>query len=261
MPVSRVQSLQRAIQIMDTLEKAGQSLSLRELSEKTNLARSTTHRILSTLLDGGLIDQQTDGKYGLGLRLFELGTSVSMVQDVREMAKPYMQKISTEINESVSLSVLYRGEALIISFVEAQSAFHVVSRVGGRLPMHCTVQGKIMLAYMTKAEVKRILKEHGLEAYTPNTITSYDKLEADLEITRNRGYAIEDSEFHLGLHSVAAPVYDEKGNVRYAFSVVSMFHKVSSPEFERAKNLALTAARDISRKLGYKGDAFQTIPI
>ncbi len=261
MSVIRIQSLQRAIQLIDTLEEVGQPLSLRELSEKTSLPRSTTHRILSTLLDAGWVDQYSDGKYGLGLRIFELGTGVAKIMDIREIAKPYMQKISAEINESVSLSVLSRGEVLILSFVEAQSAFHVVSRVGARLPVHCTVQGKIMLAYMTKAEAKLILKGHGMEAYTLNTITSYDVLETDLEQIRKRGYAIEDSEFHVGLHSVAAPIYDEKGNVRYAFSVVSMFHKVFSPEFEKAKNLALAAAREISRKLGYKGDAFENIPI
>ena len=118
-----------------------------------------------------------------------------------------------------------------------------------------------MLAFMTKSEVKYILKAHGMEAYTPNTITSFDKLEKDLEQIRTRGYAIDDSEFHVGLHSVAAPIYDEKENVQYAFSVVSMFYKVNSPEFEKAKNLALSAAREISRKLGYKGDAFENVPI
>ena len=170
-----------------------------------------------------------------------------------------MQAVSTETNESISLALLTQGEALILSFIESTSAFHVVSRVGAKLPAHCTVQGKIMLAYLPKNEVRRILAEHGMQAYTPTTLRTFEELEPELERIRAQGYAVDNSEFHVGLSSVAAPIYDSKGNVCYSFAIVSMFHRIGSPEFVRATELALAAARDISRALGYDGAAFDHI--
>lgn len=251
-----VQSLRRAIDLLKALEDAKHPLSLHELSTRTALAKSTAHRLLSTMRDADLIEQTPDGRYALGLRLFELGCSAGSTRDVTAIAKPYMQAISHEMNESVSLALLTRGEVLILSFIESTSAFHVVSRIGAKLPAHCTVQGKIMLAHMTRAEVKRILREHGMQVYTPNTLRTFDELEPELDRIRIQGYAVDNSEFHVGLSSVAAPIYDASGNVCYSFAIVSMFHRIGSPEFLRAKDHVLMAARDISRALGYEGNAF-----
>lgn len=253
MSTDSVQSLRRAIDLLETLESAQRPLSLHELSTRVSLAKSTTHRLLSTMRDADLIEQTPDGRYALGLRLFELGCSAGSTRDVTTIAKPYMQAISHEMNESVSLALLTRGEVLILSFIESTSAFHVVSRVGAKLPAHCTVQGKIMLAHMTRAEVKRILREHGMQVFTPNTLRTFEELEPELERIREQGYAVDNSEFHVGLSSVAAPIYDASGNVCYSFAIVSMFHRIGSPEFLRARDHVLMAARDISRALGYHG--------
>ena len=147
----------------------------------------------------------------------------------------------------------------MLSLIESTNAFRVVARTGSRLPAHCTVQGKIMLAHMTRAEVKRILREHGMQAYTTNTYRSYEELEPELRRIREQGYAVDNSEYHAGLCSVAAPIYEENGACAYSFSIVSMLHHTDSPEFLRARNLALIAARDISFALGYRGDAFANV--
>ena len=259
MPTKQVQSLQRAIELLETLEAGQHALSIHELCERTALPKSTIHRLLSTMRDAGLVEQLQDGRYALGLKLFELGCSAGCARNITAIAKPYMQAVSTETNESVSLALLTQGEALILSFIESTSAFHVVSRVGAKLPAHCTVQGKIMLAYLPKNEVRRILAEHGMQAYTPTTLRTFEELEPELERIRAQGYAVDNSEFHVGLSSVAAPIYDSKGNVCYSFAIVSMFHRIGSPEFVRATELALAAARDISRALGYDGAAFDHI--
>lgn len=256
MATDSVQSLRRAIDLLEAIEAAQHPLSLHELSLATSLAKSTTHRLISTMRDADLIEQLPDGRYSLGLRLFELGCSAGSTRYVTTIAKPYMQAISYEMNESVSLALLTRGEALILSFIESTNAnaFHVVSRIGARLPAHCTVQGKIMLAYKTRAEVQHILHERGMLAYTPNTIRTVDELELELERIRIRGYAVDNSEYHVGLSSVAAPIFDADGNVCYSFAIVSMYHRIGSPEFLHAKDHVLMAARDISRALGYKGE-------
>ncbi|OJU11594.1 MAG: hypothetical protein BGN88_04655 [Clostridiales bacterium 43-6] len=254
MPLSteEVKSVEKAITLIETLAEANQSLPLQEISKRTGYAKSTVHRLLSTLRAHDIVEQSTqDGRYLLGIRLFELGCSISNNWDVAAIARPYMQNIANELNESICLSILSRGEALIMSFMESTSAFHVVSKVGSRLPAHCTVQGKIMLSYLSPLQVRHIIREHGMQVYTPNTIHTIEALEAELQLTRERGYAIDNSEFHVGLHSVAAPIFNYSGEAMYSIAVVSMFHPIESSEFQRAKQLVIDAAENISRALGH----------
>ena len=254
MPLSteEVKSVEKAITLIETLAEANQSLPLQEISKRTGYAKSTVHRLLSTLRAHDIVEQSTqDGRYLLGIRLFELGCSISNNWDVAAIARPYMQNIANELNESICLSILSRGEALIMSFMESTSAFHVVSKVGSRLPAHCTVQGKILLSYLSPPQLRHIIRERGMQIYTPHTIHSIEALESELQVTRERGYALDNSEFHIGLHSVAAPILNHAGEVTYSIAVVSMFHSVESPEFQRAKQLIIETAADISHVLGH----------
>ena len=137
MPLSteEVKSVEKAITLIETLAEANQSLPLQEISKRTGYAKSTVHRLLSTLRAHDIVEQSTqDGRYLLGIRLFELGCSISNNWDVAAIARPYMQNIANELNESICLSILSRGEALIMSFMESTSAFHVVSKVGSPAP-------------------------------------------------------------------------------------------------------------------------------
>ena len=254
-----VQSLERAIKILQTLKKAQRPLMLREISDQTGMAKSTVHRLLSTMRDADLIEQGQDGRYTLGMSLFEMGSSAASTRNVTTIARPYMQQISKELGESVSLTLLSHGEALLLSFIESTSPFHVVSRVGSKMPPHCTVQGKLMLAYLPEEDVKRIVSEQGMHMFTPATIQTYEELKDELKKITIQGYAVDDGEYHIGLTSVGAPIYDDSGMVRYCFGIVSMFHRNGSPEFIFAKKRAVEAARDISKALGYQGHAFDEI--
>ncbi len=254
--MEEVKTIEKALRLIDELAAAKEPLTLQALTKRSGYAKSTVHRLVSTLRTHHIVEQSAeDGRYSLGIRLFELGCSVSNSWDVAAIAKPYMLSIASEINESVCLAMVSRGEVLIIDFIESTSMFHVVSRVGAKLPIHCTVQGKIMLAYMSPIQRRHILKDRGMQIYTPNTIHTLEQLEADLLLTRERGYAIDNSEFHVGLHSVAAPILNYEGEPTYSFSVVSMFHPVESAEFKRATQLVLEAAADTSRALGYRPSA------
>lgn len=259
MAANQVQSLKRAIALLKAIDDARRPLTLHELAERTELVKSTVHRLLATLREEDLVEQLPDGRYSLGLHLFEMGCSAGYMRDIVFIARPYMQAVWKQTNESVSLALLSHGEAIVLSLIESTNAFRVVARTGSRLPAHCTVQGKIMLAHMTRAEVKRILREHGMQAYATNTYRSYEELEPELRRIREQGYAVDNSEYHAGLCSVAAPIYEENGTCAYSFSIVSMLHHTDSPEFLRARNLALIAARDISFALGYRGDAFANV--
>lgn len=136
---------------------------------------------------------------------------------------------------------------------DARSNFRVVSEKGSRLPVHCTSQGKLLLAYMPPAQRRSLLRSCDFAAYTPHSHTSLASLEGEMEQILRQGYAIENGELRIGLRSVAAPVFNVAGEAAYAVCVVGMFRRVNSPELERATKLLLDAAERISFELGYRG--------
>ena len=254
MPGNEIQCVVKAVGVLELMARTRRAMSLREIAGEMGLAKSSAHRLLATLRGLGLVEQsRSDGRYALGLHLFELGGAVDSAWHITELARPYLQRVAGETGESVCLSLLHNGEALILDFMESPSAFHVVTRIGATLPVHCTVQGKVLLAYQSGAEVKRILRARGMRAYTPHTICTFEALAAELEAIRAQGYAVCDGEFHVGLTSVAAPIRGGDGRVSYALSVVSMFCRAGSPAFVRARELVLEAAGQISAALGSQG--------
>lgn len=247
----RVQSVDKAFLLLDTMAKAGHSVSLQELAASLGWAKSSVHRMLSTMRESHIVEQsQQDGKYSLGSHLFELGCAASNSWEILRLARPYLQRVACLTNESACLATVVDGEVLVLDFVDSINPWHIVSRPGAKLPAHCTVQGKIMLAQMSPLEVQRILRERGMHRYTPNTICEIPAMQQELEQIRLQGYAVDNSEYRTGLCSVAAPIYDENREVRYTISVVSMFGSPEGPKFREVVSLVLAIAGDISRALG-----------
>lgn len=250
---SHVQSVAKAIQLLDCLSQAGRPLSLQELSQRTGWAKSTVHGLLSTMREYAMIEQSAhDGKYYLGIRLFELGNMVSEGWDVVRVAREFLTDVAYKTNQSVSLSTLSRGETILLDQIEPASAYRVVSEAGTRVPAHCTSHGKVLFSYLSPSERKRILSEHGMQAFTPHTIVSADEMEQECARIREAGYSIENGEYRIGLRSVAAPVRNVGGEVQYAIMVVGMFRSIESVEFEAARARVMEAAESVSRRLGAK---------
>ena len=251
----RIKSLNKAIEILNIIAKNRGTASLTEIAQISGYPPSTVYGILSTLRENGVVEQPPeDGKYCLGKRLFEWGMLVSSVQQAISTAHPVMEEISRKSGESVLLSALDGTEALIIDYVEAYIGLSVAAKPGSRMPLTATSQGKIFLAHMPPSEVRRIIKQVGYKNYTPHTIDNDEKLFQNLTLIREQGYSIEDGEFRIGLRSVSAPIYAIGGNVKYALTMVGMFRRVTSKEFEKAINLVVSAAGRISLSMGYRGD-------
>ena len=248
-----VLSVAKAFRLLDILSEAKAPLSLAELSERSGWAKSTVYGLISTMRESSVIEQQSDGRYFLGLRLFEYGCAVSGCWSVSELSRPYLQHLSSKTGESVFLSVLNRNEVITIDQVQSRAGLRVVSEVGTRLPIHCTSQGKVFLAAMTEPEAKRIFKSRALPAYTPQTLVSWTKMQSELDAIRRQDYAVENGEYKIGLQSVSAPVRDISGQVKYAVGLVGMFRDVQSREFKDAVVLTQGTAAQISTALGYRG--------
>ena len=201
----------------------------------------------------GLIEQGPDGRYWLGIRLFEYGCAVSNSWDISTIARPYMQSVCQTLGESVFLSVFDRANVVTLAEEESRASLRVVSEVGARLPAHCTSQGKLFLASVSQAECRRILRQAELKAYTPNTLTQPEQFTAELQRIREQGYAVENGEFKPGLRSVSAPIRNASGEVAYAFGTVGMFRQLHTDEFQQAIVLVTDAAAKISAAIGYRG--------
>jgi len=241
--------------LLACLAQARGPLSLSELSARTGIPKATAHGLLASMRSSAVVEQSAeDGKYRLGIRLFEYGCVVSRGWNVLEAAAEPMRRAAEETGETVSIAALDRGEVLVLDCADAHSDLRVVSEKGARLPIHCTSQGKLLLAYLPEAQRRSLLRSCGFAAYTPHGHTSAASLEAELADILERGYAIENGEYRIGLRSVAAPVFDVNGQAAYAVCVVGMFRRINSPELERAAGLLLEAAERISFGLGYRGD-------
>ena len=247
----RVQSVCKAMELLSCLAQARTPLTLGELSRQTGMPKATVHGLLSALRSSAVVEQSgEDGRYRLGIRLFEYGCAVSRGWNVLEAAAEPMRHIAEETGETASIAALDRGDVLILDSADARSNFRVVSEKGSRLPVHCTSQGKLFLAYCSsEAEQARLLRAHPPVPHTPHTITDPDQLAQELRKIQAQGYAVEDGEFRIGLRSVSAPIFGLGGTLQYALGVVGLFRRTTTPEFTLAIRLATEYAAQISDEL------------
>ncbi len=244
----RVPSIEKAVRILELLAEGGEPMPLREIARRTGLPKSTLHGIISTLRETGLVEQSVvDGCYGLGLHLFELGCAASGSRDITALSRPFLQGLASRAGETAFLAALDGTDALLLEVMEAPNPLRVALAPGTRLPLHCTAQGKVFLAW--NENTLRLVCRSEPVAYTPHTHITPEQIQADAAATRERGYAIEDGEHRIGLRAIAAPIPDADGRVRYAIGVVGMFRRVQSEEFLTAAHLSVEAARAIATSL------------
>ncbi|MDN5345233.1 MAG: IclR family transcriptional regulator, regulon repressor [Clostridia bacterium] len=250
---SQIRSVAKALTIIDVLARNQRDMSLAEIAREMKLPKSTLHGLLSTLRDFGYIEQSLfDGRYRLGVHLFEIGNVVANNWDVRRVAAPYIQKLVDDLGETIHLVILDKGEVLYIDKRESHQSLRIVSQVGMRLPAHCTGVGKVLLAYLHPSEVKRIIATRGLARYTRHTITDQRQLEAELEKIRARGYAVDNEEIMDSLRCVAAPIRDHSGKVCAGISVSGPVARLEGERFRQAVELVTRTAAEISGGLGYR---------
>ena len=144
-----IQSVAKAMKLLDILAESLCPLSLAELSAKTGWPKSTIHGLLSTMRESSVVAQDEEGRYMLGIRLFEYGCTLSSSWTILETAKPFIQHISYHTGEAVFLSILDRGEVITLDRADNRTGLQTSAEMGCRLPVHCTSQGKLFLAYMT----------------------------------------------------------------------------------------------------------------
>jgi IclR family acetate operon transcriptional repressor len=249
----RVRSVAKAMELLEALLRRRAPMSLQELAAACGYPKSTVHALLSTLRDHGMVAQEGDGRYALGLRLFEYGCAVSAQWDLSKLARPYLEQLAERARGSAFLAVAEGDGVMTLDRCTGGDGPQVMPEAGVRLPLHATAQGKVIAAYLPAAEARRRLLSAGMPPYTPHTVTEIGRLMDELQQVRERGCAVEDGEYKIGLRCVAAPVWDGTGALRCAVGVLGLFRRVPSEEFQSALRQTVASAEALSAALGRSG--------
>lgn len=251
-PKGPVLALGKAMELLELLLAQRRPMSLQEISARSGYPKSTAHALLTTLREYRMIGQDPDGRYRLGIRLYEYGCAVSAMWDARQLAHPYLEQLAQTLGTGAYLAIRSGDHVLSIDSCAASSGagLSVSVETGTPLPLHATAQGKLLLAAASEQELRRYCRQVGLQPYTRHSLTDPEALHSALAEIRAQGYAVEDGEYRVGLRAVAAPVYDATGAPAYAMGVVGLFPRVQSEEFQLAVSKTVDAAARLSSALG-----------
>jgi DNA-binding IclR family transcriptional regulator len=249
---STVQSVDRAVFVLEFLSREGWS-GVTEVASKLEIHKSTAHRLLATLKAHGLVEQSgTTELYRLGLGMVVLGNSVTAELDLVRTARPICQRLCDDTHETVTLTILVGDRALVIDQISAPSSVLSVNWTGQRTPLHCTSDGKVLLAHLPKDRQSQLLAKP-LERHTPRTIVDPIHLREQLQVILTEGYGFTVEELEIGLNAVAAPIRSVDGTVQAAVGVSGPTFRLPDKEIPRMGHLTAGVAATISQRLGYAG--------
>ena len=215
-----VQSLTRALGLLDTLAAEDRGLTLTEIAARTGLPVSTVHRLLTTLQVAGYVRFDSErGVWQIGVQAFIVGISFVRSREITAIARPVLYEMMEASGETANLAIADQGEIVYMAQVESREMMRALAKPGSRVGMYCSALGKALLAHMPGAEVRKLVEWRGLPRLTANTITSAERLFEELERIRAQGYAVDDEEHSIGLRCVAAAIFDEVGQPVAAVSL------------------------------------------
>ncbi|KHD85067.1 IclR family transcriptional regulator [Heyndrickxia ginsengihumi] len=247
-----IQSIDRALRILDLFDEYTTELKITEISNRMNLNKSTVHALLKTLQHHNYIEQDSEtGKYKLGLKLFERGNLVVNRLDIRSIAKKYLLELSRKTGHTIHLVILDGKEGLYIDKVEGTSAIVVYSRIGRRIPIHSSAVGKALVAFKSEHELNKILDGYIYKQQTEKTITSEQDFLKELSIVRERGYAIDNEENEPGISCIAIPIRNHLGEVAAAISLSMPAAKLTEGQIDHMIPMIKEVGDHISSKMGY----------
>ena len=241
---SQVQVIARAAAILRALENEAAGLSLGQIAQRVNLARSTVQRIVAALgTERLVIAASPAGRVRLGPAILRLAASVR--GDFVALARPFIMRLADELGETVDLSIVKKDHLVFIDQVIGAQRLRAVSAVGETFPLYCTANGKACLARLDDAGVERLIGK-AYEKRTPKTLTRLDTLLGDLKVVRKCGVAFDREEHTLGISAAGVALQDPLGNI-VAISVPAPTHRFDSQEHTIAQRLIATKQEIESR--------------
>lgn len=245
-------SVAKAFAILDFIsDRGGVAVSLNEVSRHISASKSTAHRYLQTLEAIGAVERDERDNFRLGLKLIELSGEYLSNIDVLQVARPFLNKLASLSRETVYLAVPSGSDVVYVAKVDSTQTIAMRSRVGSRAPLYCTALGKAMLSRDPHGGLISEVSRSEMIERTPNTITSFETLQHELEDIRQRGYAIDNQENEMGVCCVGAPLMDYREEVVGAISVSAPANRMERERQSEVGAWVRRAALDISIRLGY----------
>jgi IclR family acetate operon transcriptional repressor len=253
-PGSRVQSLDRALDILEALAASGGEIGLSELSARVGLHVSTVHRLLSVLVARGYARQSiANGRYALGPHVLKLaGSGAGLTPfDLRQEARATLQELAAASGETTNLVVPVDQQIVYVDQVASTRMVRMFTQIGTRAPLYCTGAGKVLLAHRSPPEIEAYLAHEPLSRRTPRTLTTPARLREELARVRAQGYAVDDGELDPEVRCIAAPIFDHTGAGLAAISISGPASRFDEARLQQVLPALLRATAELSSRVGY----------
>lgn len=249
-----IKSVANALDLLEEFSGDVRELGVTELSRRLRLHKNNVFRLLATLEQRGYIEQNRETEnYRLGLKSLELGQTFLRQIGLVRQTRPILEELVKKCNENANLGIIRQNSVVVLDVVETEQSVRVASRIGWRLPVYCSAMGKAQIAFKSESEVERIISWDEMKKFTETTIIGREKFLQHLKEVREKGYAVDNEEYELGVKCVGAPIWDYTKNVVAGISV-------SGPAFRLINEIlekeiiprVIEAGREISKRLGYE---------
>jgi DNA-binding IclR family transcriptional regulator len=247
----KVQALDRAFAVLDLLGESDVPLGLAQVASSLALHKSTAHRFLMVLERHHMVERTVNGKFRLGLRLFDFGNRAIEQYDLRDRAQPHLRKLVMETEETAHLCILEQAHIIYLDKIEPARSVRMITRVGASNPVHCTSVGKAILAFLPEERIADVIRRTKFERFTHRTIGTPEALRTEIEKTKRRGYAVDDEELEEGLRCIAVPVLDAQRFPVAAVSISGPSFRVTAQKLPAIANHLLQCVRGISTDMGF----------
>jgi DNA-binding IclR family transcriptional regulator len=247
----RLPAVDRALSLLELLSHSQTGLTLSELSRRLRIPKSTAHYLIHTLATRGYIQHTSDSRhYSLGLRLSDIADSSRARSHLSSVVMPYLREAAQRLNLTAIATVLLGAEGVIIAKIGSPNDPGGGAWVGRHIDLHCTAQGKALIAQLPESRLLELFRGRDLAQFTSRTISSFSALKMHLAAVREQGFAVNNEEQVLGVRAVAAPVSDACGTVVAAVTVRGSVHDIPSYRIDQLGAEMIRIADDVTREIG-----------
>ena len=244
-----VQSLERALDILELLGRSESELGVTEIAPAVGLANGTAHRLLATLTRRGYARQNPENRrYALGIKAYTLATAAR--EHLGPLARPFLTELMEVSGESSNLAALEKNSVVYLDQVPAPRMVRMFTEPGNRSPLHSTGTGKVLLAYQPKEIVDQVVEQSGLQRFTAYTVTDPEELKDELGHIRERGYALDSEEMEEGVRCLATPVFDPDGKILAAMSISGPAGRLDEKRLDELIPHLKRISKNLSEDLG-----------
>jgi len=242
-------SVKKAFAILSAISSSKDGMGVSDLAKKLQMAKSTVHGMTSALEElGAVMRDPLTKKYKLGFTLLEIGRSAYYQIDLQTSARPITEELMARTQTSVFLGILNWDQVTILDIVESRQGLNITAPVGSTIPLFAGAVGKVFLASMPEEQAAKIVKSKGLPRFTANSIVDMDVYFSELSQVREKGYAVDDEEYILGVRAVASPLMG-LGQLRSAIWAVGFKASLDEKKMQKLTAKTQKAAKDISRRI------------